>query len=171
MSRTLDIFLAPAAAAALNLVILLASLQVSTLTSSVNYFGMFPLNLYHAFNNSSSYKQGTVVRLAGSGAEENRNTAYPLRAGFAQPSGLALSTWSGEPELYIADAESSSVRKFNLKNGAVKAVVGGARDPMVNMKQFSPLHCSTICPVFCSSPKHIFLIKYTVVVVFHTCCG
>ncbi|KAK3873469.1 hypothetical protein Pcinc_021523 [Petrolisthes cinctipes] len=78
----------------------------------------------------SSYKQGTVVRLAGSGSEENRNTTYPLKAGFAQPSGVTLSSWSGEPELYIADAESSSVRKFNLKNGAVKSVVGGARDPL-----------------------------------------
>ncbi|KAK3851847.1 hypothetical protein Pcinc_041527 [Petrolisthes cinctipes] len=68
--------------------------------------------------------------LKGSGSEENRNTTYPLKAGFAQPSGVTLSSWSGEPELYIADAESSSVRKFNLKNGAVKSVVGGARDPL-----------------------------------------
>lgn len=130
---------------------------------------MFPSNLYRAFNNSSSYKQGTVVRLAGSGAEENRNTAYPLRAGFAQPSGLALSTWSGEPELYIADAESSSVRKFNLKNGAVKGVVGGARDPMVNMKQFLLF---IVAPSVLSSTVVINMsFLYSIVVVFHTCCG
>ncbi|XP_042232801.1 NHL repeat-containing protein 2-like isoform X2 [Homarus americanus] len=78
----------------------------------------------------SSYSKGTVVRLAGSGAEENRNTSYPTRAGFAQPSGLTLGTHSGAAVLYIADSESSSVRKMNLTDGAVKAVVGGARDPL-----------------------------------------
>lgn len=75
---------------------------------------------------------GTVLRLAGSGAEENRNTTYPSRAGFAQPSGICVGVHQGERALYIADAESSSVRMFSLTNGAVKAVVGGARDPLVS---------------------------------------
>ncbi|XP_069166053.1 NHL repeat-containing protein 2 isoform X2 [Procambarus clarkii] len=78
----------------------------------------------------SSYSKGTVVRLAGSGAEENRNTSYPTRAGFAQPSGLAIGTNSGTSVLFIADSESSSVRKMSLTDGAVKAVVGAARDPL-----------------------------------------
>ncbi|XP_037779372.1 NHL repeat-containing protein 2-like [Penaeus monodon] len=77
-----------------------------------------------------SYKNGTVLRLAGSGAEENRNTTYPSRAGFAQPSGICVGVHQGDRALYIADAESSSVRMFSLTNGAVKAVVGGARDPL-----------------------------------------
>nr|XP_053634639.1 NHL repeat-containing protein 2-like [Cherax quadricarinatus] len=79
---------------------------------------------------SSSYSKGTVVRLAGSGAEENRNTSYPARAGFAQPSGLAVGTHSGSSVLYIADSESSSIRRMSLADGAVKAVVGAARDPL-----------------------------------------
>ena len=33
--------------------------------------------------------------------------------------------------MFIADSESSSVRRFSLMDGAVKAVVGAARDPMV----------------------------------------
>nr|XP_053634638.1 NHL repeat-containing protein 2-like [Cherax quadricarinatus] len=77
-----------------------------------------------------SYSKGTVVRLAGSGAEENRNTSYPARAGFAQPSGLAVGTHSGSSVLYIADSESSSIRRMSLADGAVKAVVGAARDPL-----------------------------------------
>ncbi|XP_047468756.1 NHL repeat-containing protein 2-like [Penaeus chinensis] len=79
---------------------------------------------------TSSYSKGTVLRLAGSGAEENRNTTYPSRAGFAQPSGICVGVHQGNRALYVADAESSSVRMFSLTNGAVKAVVGGARDPL-----------------------------------------
>ncbi|XP_038136499.1 NHL repeat-containing protein 2 [Cyprinodon tularosa] len=75
-------------------------------------------------------KAGTCVRWAGSGSEENRNNAYPHKAGFAQPSGLALA--AGEPWscLYVADSESSSIRSVALKDGAVKHLVGGERDPL-----------------------------------------
>lgn len=82
------------------------------------------------WHKGSSYGEGTVVRLAGSGAEENRNTSYPTRAGFAQPSGLACCCVVGKTELFIADSESSAIRKYDLKDGSVKAVVGGARDPL-----------------------------------------
>lgn len=73
-----------------------------------------------------------MLRLAGSGAEENRNTSYPARAGFAQPSGLTYCSLPNKTELFIADSESSAIRKFDLKDGSVKAVVGGARDPLVS---------------------------------------
>ena len=33
----------------------------------------------------------------------------------------------------MADAESSTVRQILLKDGAVKALVGGERDPMVDV--------------------------------------
>lgn len=72
------------------------------------------------------------MRLAGSGAEENRNTSYPTRAGFAQPSGLTCCSFPDKTEIFIADSESSSIRKFDLRDGSVKAVVGGARDPLVS---------------------------------------
>ena len=73
---------------------------------------------------------GTCLRLAGSGEEANRNNSYPHRAAFAQPSGLA---WDAAADrLWVADSESSSVRQVALKDGAVKAVVGGARDPTVS---------------------------------------
>lgn len=77
---------------------------------------------------------GRCLRLAGSGAEENRNNSYPAKAGFAQPSGLccaALQSPSTDYLLFLADSESSSIRQVNLKDGSVKALVGGGKDPMV----------------------------------------
>ncbi|XP_077114064.1 NHL repeat-containing protein 2 isoform X1 [Ranitomeya variabilis] len=72
---------------------------------------------------------GSCIRFAGSGNEENRNNSYPHKAGFAQPSGLAVC--SGDPWscLFVADSESSSIRSVSLKDGAVKHIVGGERDP------------------------------------------
>ncbi|XP_969236.3 NHL repeat-containing protein 2 isoform X1 [Tribolium castaneum] len=73
------------------------------------------------------YTAGTCLSIAGSGREENKNNAYPHAAGFAQPSGLALC--SKNKEVYIADSESSSVRRLSLVDGKVMPVVGGDRNP------------------------------------------
>ena len=75
------------------------------------------------------YTAGTCLRFAGSGLEENKNNSYPDKAGFAQPSGLALSPSLGC--LFVADSESSSVRMVNLKNGGVKSFIGGDINPKV----------------------------------------
>ncbi|XP_056432780.1 NHL repeat-containing protein 2 [Gadus chalcogrammus] len=83
-----------------------------------------------ALPKGSPSKAGTCVRWAGSGSEENRNNAYPHKAGFAQPSGLALAPGGPWSCLFVADSESSSVRSVALGDGAVKALVGGERDPM-----------------------------------------
>lgn len=77
------------------------------------------------------YPAGTCVCIAGSGREENRNNQYPHAAAFAQPSGLALCTKN--KEVYIADSESSSVRRLSLLDGKVSAVVGGDRNPNVSI--------------------------------------
>lgn len=77
---------------------------------------------------------GRCLRLAGTGAEENRNNSYPAKAAFAQPSGIccaALQFPSTDYLLFIADSESSSIRQINMKDGSVKALVGGGKDPMV----------------------------------------
>ncbi|XP_076105032.1 NHL repeat-containing protein 2-like [Mytilus galloprovincialis] len=76
----------------------------------------------------SHYSRGTCLRFSGSGQEENRNNSYPTKAGFAQPSGLVLSPTLGL--MFVADSESSTVRKVSLKDGGVKALVGGEFDPM-----------------------------------------
>lgn len=76
---------------------------------------------------------GRCLRLAGSGAEENRNNSYPAKAAFAQPSGIScgvLQSPSADYLLFVADSESSSIRQINLKDGSVKALVGGGKDPM-----------------------------------------
>ncbi|XP_054625400.1 NHL repeat-containing protein 2 [Dunckerocampus dactyliophorus] len=78
----------------------------------------------------SESKAGTCVRWAGSGSEENRNNAYPHKAGFAQPSGLAVAPEEPWSCLFVADSESSTVRTLALKDGAVKLLVGGERDPL-----------------------------------------
>ena len=79
----------------------------------------------------SSQRKNTSLRFAGSGNEENRNNSYPHKASFAQPSGLTMATIKEQNNLYIADSESSSVRSIETKTGAVKACVGGERDPTV----------------------------------------
>uniref|UniRef100_A0A8C4DE57 NHL repeat-containing protein 2 n=1 Tax=Dicentrarchus labrax TaxID=13489 RepID=A0A8C4DE57_DICLA len=78
----------------------------------------------------SESKAGACVRWAGSGSEENRNNSYPHKASFAQPSGLALAPEEPWSCLYVADSESSTIRTLALKDGAVKLLVGGERDPM-----------------------------------------
>ncbi|XP_014164357.1 NHL repeat-containing protein 2 [Geospiza fortis] len=78
----------------------------------------------------SDLKKGVCLRFAGSGNEENRNNAYPHKAGFAQPSGLCLAPEEPWSCLFVADSESSTVRTISLKDGAVKHLVGGERDPL-----------------------------------------
>ncbi|XP_030382809.1 NHL repeat-containing protein 2 [Scaptodrosophila lebanonensis] len=65
------------------------------------------------------------VSLIGNGLEENRNNSYPQNAAFAQPSGLTIA----EDYLFIADSESSSIRKASMVDGKVMPVVGGDRNP------------------------------------------
>lgn len=74
------------------------------------------------------YPTMSCAAIVGTGHEENRNNSYPNNASFAQPSGLALSRET--KELYIADSESSCVRKISLSDGKVMPVVGGDRNPL-----------------------------------------
>lgn len=82
--------------------------------------------------------------VAGTGKEENRNNSYNgQRASFAQPSGLCLTKPSSrivsDPSLYIADSESSSVRRMYLDSMGkyrVLNVAGGSPDPTVSCFKF-----------------------------------
>ncbi|KAH0623735.1 hypothetical protein JD844_006828 [Phrynosoma platyrhinos] len=91
----------------------------------------------------SDLKKGTCLRFAGSGNEENRNNAYPHKAGFAQPSGLSVAAEEPWNYLFVADSESSTIRTISLKDGAVKHLVGGERDPM-NLFAFGDIDGSGI---------------------------
>lgn len=55
-----------------------------------------------------------------------------MSAELAQPSGLAVSL--EHEAVFIADSESSSIRKLSLKDGRVSNVVGGDVDPTVSRK-------------------------------------
>lgn len=79
---------------------------------------------------SREYEKGTCAPLAGTGKEENRNNFYPHSAAFAQPSGVC---WVGSPfhSVFVADSESSSIRRIHIQRGRVTAVVGGDRSPFV----------------------------------------
>lgn len=77
------------------------------------------------------YKKYTATScsaIVGSGREENRNNTYPQNAAFAQPSGLALDKKT--KTLFVADSESSCIRKVSLDDGKVFAVAGGDRNPL-----------------------------------------
>ncbi|XP_055529701.1 NHL repeat-containing protein 2 isoform X1 [Wyeomyia smithii] len=74
------------------------------------------------------YSANNCMAIAGNGREENRNNTYPNNAAFAQPSGLAINRES--KELYLADSESSSIRKVSLSDGKVMPVAGGDRNPL-----------------------------------------
>lgn len=74
-----------------------------------------------------TYTRGSCAAVAGNGHEQNKNNSYPNNAAFAQPSGLAMDT--GRNELYVADSESSTVRKISMTDGRVQGVVGGDRNP------------------------------------------
>lgn len=60
-----------------------------------------------------------IERYAGSGREDLSNGA-PERAGFAQPSGLAVSAG----RLYVADSESSAIRSLDIASARVDTLVG-----------------------------------------------
>lgn len=70
----------------------------------------------------------TLIPIAGNGEERNRNNDYPKQASFAQPSGLCVIR--NTEEIFIADSESSSIRKMSLVAGKISAVCGGAQNPM-----------------------------------------
>jgi hypothetical protein len=61
----------------------------------------------------------TIGVLAGSGRETLEDGSF-ARAGFAQPSGLALAG----SRVYVADSETSSVRYLDLAQGQVRTLVG-----------------------------------------------
>ncbi|XP_014482283.1 PREDICTED: NHL repeat-containing protein 2 [Dinoponera quadriceps] len=73
------------------------------------------------------YTAGTCIAIVGSGREENRNNSYPHAAGLAQPSGIVVVQEC--KAAFIADSESSAIRRLHLDSGRVSAVCGGDKNP------------------------------------------
>lgn len=79
------------------------------------------------------YTAGTCAAIVGSGREENRNNNYPHAAGLAQPSGIAVVQEC--KVAFLADSESSTIRRLHLDSGQVSAVCGGDKNP-ANLHSF-----------------------------------
>lgn len=75
------------------------------------------------------YTAGTCAVIVGSGREENRNNSYPHAAGLAQPSGIAIVQEC--KAAFLADSESSAIRRLHLDSGQVSAICGGDKNPAV----------------------------------------
>jgi len=71
-----------------------------------------------------------VTNFSGSGQELHLNSEDALSAAWAQPSGLSL----GKNFLYVADSESSSIRRIDLTKGSTETVIGG--DPQNSSNLF-----------------------------------
>ncbi|CAD7700093.1 unnamed protein product [Ostreobium quekettii] len=66
---------------------------------------------------------GKIGAFSGNGFERNKNSERAIGTSWAQPSGLSM-TADGS-EVFVADSESSSIRKFNSQTGASQGCVGG----------------------------------------------
>ncbi|CAF1220436.1 unnamed protein product [Adineta ricciae] len=83
-------------------------------------------------------QKNSCLAIIGSGVEENRNASEPMSACLAAPRGICNGLMHGEPVLFIADSNSSSIRIVTLKNGNVTNLVGGDADP-TNLSVFGDL--------------------------------
>jgi len=54
-----------------------------------------------------------------------------MSATLAAPCGICDGVMNGQPVLFIADSNSSTIRVVTLQNGAVTNLIGGDADPTV----------------------------------------
>ncbi|CAF3085678.1 unnamed protein product [Rotaria sp. Silwood2] len=83
-------------------------------------------------------QKNSCSAIIGSGTEENRNSSEPMTAGLASPRGICNGIMNGEPVLFIADSNSSTIRVVTLHDGHVANLVGGDADP-TNLSVFGDL--------------------------------
>jgi len=91
----------------------------------------FLFNRLFIFSSNRILQKNACSAIIGSGVEENRNDSQPMTACLAAPRGICNGTMNGEPVLFIADSNSSSIRVVTLKDGNVSNLVGGDADPTV----------------------------------------
>lgn len=109
--------------------------------------------LLPVYDRVRKYTAGTCVAIVGSGREENRNNSYPHAAGLAQPSGIVVVQ---EYKIaFLADSESSAIRKLHLDSGQVSAICGGDKNP-------------TVCFIINNSPMFRYICIYISYLVSYT---
>ncbi|CAF4291063.1 unnamed protein product, partial [Adineta steineri] len=83
-------------------------------------------------------QKNSCCAIIGSGVEENRNGSEPMSVCLAAPRGICNGVMNGQPVLFIADSNSSSIRVVTLKDGNVANLIGGDADP-TNLSAFGDL--------------------------------
>lgn len=81
-------------------------------------------------------QKNACLAIIGSGEEGNRNDPEPMSATLAAPRGICNGIMNGQPVLFIADSNSSSIRVVTLQNGNVSNLIGGDADPTVCFVSF-----------------------------------
>ena len=71
------------------------------------------------------------MAIIGSGVERNQNGSEPMSACLASPHGICNGEMNGQPVLFIADSNSSTIRVVTLKDGNTSTLIGGDTDPSV----------------------------------------
>ncbi|CAF0745669.1 unnamed protein product [Adineta ricciae] len=88
--------------------------------------------------NNLTLQKNACLAIIGSGEEGNRNDPEPMSATLAAPRGICNGIMNGQPVLFIADSNSSSIRVVTLQNGNVSNLIGGDADP-TNLSAFGDL--------------------------------
>jgi sugar lactone lactonase YvrE len=103
-------------------------------------------NLYLALREGNAVykvdvKAGKYIHLAGTGEKGREDGPDARKAKLSGPKGIA---WSRDGGVYIADTESHTIRRIDLKTGAIRTVVGtGVRG---NGPDGDPLKCQMARP-------------------------
>jgi thiol-disulfide isomerase/thioredoxin len=101
------------------------------LSDELLYVAMAGTHQIWAYNFSTDIMQV----FSGYGAEQNFNSHNPLKAAWAQPSGLSI----GDGVMFVADSESSSVRSIDLQNLHSKTLVGGDNSNPYNLFSYGDI--------------------------------
>ncbi|CAM4836275.1 unnamed protein product, partial [Rotaria magnacalcarata] len=101
-------------------------------------------------------KKNSCSSIIGSGFEEKKNSSEPLSACLASPCGMCNGIMNGEPVIFIADSNSSTIRVVTLNDGHVTNLVGGDADS-TNLAAFGDL----------DGTGHHAKLQYPIGVAFH----
>ena len=86
---------------------------------------------FHPFVFLSTLPKNACLAIIGSGVERNQNGSEPMSACLASPHGICNGEMNGQPVLFIADSNSSTIRVVTLKDGNISTLIGGDIDPTV----------------------------------------
>ncbi|CAF1005665.1 unnamed protein product [Adineta steineri] len=107
-------------------------------SSSIRVVTLKDGNVANLIGGDADPQKNSCCAIIGSGVEENRNGSEPMSVCLAAPRGICNGVMNGQPVLFIADSNSSSIRVVTLKDGNVANLIGGDADP-TNLSAFGDL--------------------------------